>query len=293
MGMIKNSRNQRGSTRIVIVVVLVGILLGALGFVYWHNFISSKSNSTDLSEQSESKSKNEFTKSKSEILPLENSDMNRYVNYEKGFEFLFPKQILTNNQCQAFDAKRDTYGNWSPSERHYGAADGQVEIIILESGDEYIMVPKYTVVQSSPKGDDEKGYIFTSCEVVPTTLQILERTKKDSYGIENIGLEYRSFRVIEAKNDEEALVASRTVFNDQEGMVEWTPDGAYGRKSGKFIRDPIVNGVGGFDYRLWYYPERKKVVYIMIGQSRWFAYADGSDNTYDDKVVESFKLLSE
>ena len=293
MKSLNKNKQQGGGHLIAIVVIIVLGLISLLGFFYWQNFVSLQFNTTDTVGDPDPKSKIEPTKKTSEIIQLENSDMNRYVNYEKGFEFLFPKQILTNNQCQEFNARRDNYGNWYPSERHYGGADGAVDVIILESGDEYIMAPKHTVVQSSPKGSDEEGYIFTSCEVVPTTVQIIERTKKDNYGIENIGLEYRSFRVSEAKNYEDALAVSRNIFNDPNGTVLWFSDGVDDRQSGEFKYDPKVERSGGFAYNLWYYPEKNKLAYIMFGHSRWFAYLDGSNNTYDDRVVESFKLLSE
>jgi len=40
--MIKNSLRQKGSTHVVIIIILVFVLLGALGFIFWQNFINKE-----------------------------------------------------------------------------------------------------------------------------------------------------------------------------------------------------------------------------------------------------------
>ena len=55
--MIKNSSKQTGSARLVIITVIVLVILGALGFVFWNNFIykapASKSNPAVVTKKEE------------------------------------------------------------------------------------------------------------------------------------------------------------------------------------------------------------------------------------------------
>lgn len=50
------SRNQSGSAHVVIIIVLIVAVLGALGFIFWQNFVNKSANmnsSTSTSEQTE------------------------------------------------------------------------------------------------------------------------------------------------------------------------------------------------------------------------------------------------
>lgn len=54
MLMIKNSQRQNGSAHIVIIIVLVVALIGALGYIFWQNFISKGSNTEHTTVTTES-----------------------------------------------------------------------------------------------------------------------------------------------------------------------------------------------------------------------------------------------
>jgi len=280
----KKIQRQTGSVHIVIIIILIIATVGALGFVAWNNFFkSSKSNTND----SNSVSKVQPQKAKSEILTLSDSDMNKYVNYENKFEFLFPKEIFAPNKCEAFNTKNDTYGNKVPSELYYGASDGAVPMTVLENVDEYIIAPTRTVVQLSPKGSNEQGYIYTSCEVQQVTLDLIKDFNKDTYGVKNAAFDQKSFIVKDASNEAKASDVTKVIFNDPKGKAVWTQDpNEEDRLVGVFQYDTTVERVGGFAYKLWYYPVQNKVVFFALGQSLFFQYPDGSNQYYNP--VDSF-----
>jgi hypothetical protein len=58
--MIRNSRKQTGSAHIVIVVILVSVLLGLLGFVFWQNFIAPSARNAEQSTVNQQETKSEI-----------------------------------------------------------------------------------------------------------------------------------------------------------------------------------------------------------------------------------------
>jgi hypothetical protein len=289
--MVKNSSSQNGSAHAFIVLVLIAVVLGVLIVVFWRNF--SASQATNLVIHPDKSTGSKKKNPKSVVLSLENSDMNKYINYENGFQFLFPKQVYTNSDCKLFNTKYDTYGNVVSSEPHYGGLNGPVDVKVLESGDEYTIVPSKTVVQSEAKGTDEAGYIFKGCNVLSTNLELIAESQKDNFGIKNIALEHRSIKVAVAKDKEAVLEFARRIFREPKGTISWTSDTSNDRESIDFIYDPSTQWSGAGAYKLWYYPAQKRIVYIGIGQSPSFQYPDGSDQYYFSQVVDSFKFSTE
>lgn len=49
--MIKNSPKQTGSAHVVVLVILILVLIGALGFVLWNNFLNKKTNTANSSSK--------------------------------------------------------------------------------------------------------------------------------------------------------------------------------------------------------------------------------------------------
>lgn len=81
--MIKTSLNQKGSAHVVIIVILVVALIGALGFVFWQNFM--KNDTASNADKSVDTSKNE-NKPKDDALT--------YRNDVIGIEFTYPKDWI-------------------------------------------------------------------------------------------------------------------------------------------------------------------------------------------------------
>jgi|GEM_PF-3522629 len=285
-----NSRTQ-GSAHIVIIIILIAAILGGLGFVFWNRFITPKATHREVTVAKEDVL---AAPKKSEML-IGNDDMNRYINYEKGFQFQFPKKISSNSICKEFNTRRDYYGNEIPSETHFGSSDGPVQMTILESGDEYIISPKVSALLSEPNGTDEMGYIFKKCDILPTTIELIEEGRKDNFGVKNIMIESRSFKVLSADSKENASQVTREIFKDQTGSVTWTTETDKARERGSFTFGPSAGDrrSPNFAYNLWYYPKEKKVVYINIGQSRWLQNVSTADDFFDSTVIDSFKFSKE
>lgn len=278
---------QKGSAHVFIIAIVILALIGTLGYVFWRNIMNSSIQTTTQSATSKQKTK----KPQSEIIQQKNSELNKYVNYARGFEFLFPKRIYGSSECQSVDYRYDNYGNKVPSEVHYGGLDGPVDMTVLEKGNEYIIVQSKAVVQSDPKGSDAEGYIYRACDVVPTTVSLLDEFSHDQFGKKNISIEQRSFVVRGASNKDDAQEVARDIFKDPEGTVTWLKDpNDSDRENGAFRSSKEY--VGGFAYKLWYYGEKKEVVYFALGQSVFFEHPDHSGQYYTD-LVDSFKFSTD
>jgi hypothetical protein len=290
--MIKKTRSQAGSVHIVIAIIVVVAIISALGYVVWNNFVKSNNINSNVNVPA-SHNETEVLK-KSEIVSLENNDSNKYINYERGFEFNFPKKILTTSKCRELNTRRDNYGNEYPSERHYGGSTGVEDMIVIESGDSYTIAPKHVVVQSSPIGSAEAGYLYTSCEVKLTNADIIHSTKTYDYK-KNISLEQQSFNVYDVESEKKALDIIKDLFQDPEANVRWVDDFSNNRNVGEYLHSSSQAG-GGFAYKLWYYPTQKKLVFIVLGHSYSFAYPSNlgtnSDKYYYPELVDTFTLTS-
>lgn len=277
---------QKGSIHVIITVAIVVVVLVALGYVAWNHFMKKPV----VKATAQTTTHPVVRTPKSGIVVLPAGDLNKYVNYEGGFEFQFPKQVYAPNECKGTDVKFDNYGNKVSSDYHYGVSDGATSMTVLVNTDEYIIVPNKTVVLSSPEGSDADGYIYTACDVYPTTLDLVNQSYKDNYGVKNISLEERSFIIRKANGADGALDAARTIFDDATGTVKWAADPEENdRQTGSFLYTPNTHLTGGFAYKLWYYPAEKKVVFFAIGQSVFFQYPDGSNQFYNP--VDTFKFI--
>jgi hypothetical protein len=282
--MIKNSSTQTGSAHVVIIIILVIALVGALGFVFWKNFSPSQEQPEEQTSSSDQPIR------QSGLVVLEDGDMNKYVDYENNLEFLVPKQIYTRKDCKELDTRRDNFGNTIPSELHYQVSSGPVSVTVFKSGNEYIIAPDKTAILSNPKGTQESGYIYQTCDVVDTTKDLIIEADTIDLAVKNLSVEHNSFKVENAADKNAAQNAARTFFSSPLGTVKWTLDPAdNSREMGEFTYNP-AQSIGGFAYKLWYYPEQKKVVFISLGQGLSFEHPDGSDQFYLSEVVDSFKL---
>lgn len=72
--MVKNTLKQVGSAHVVIVIILVGVLVGALGFVFWQSFIKTTQTVTSSTQTESAKDASPKAEELSEsyVLPKEN-----------------------------------------------------------------------------------------------------------------------------------------------------------------------------------------------------------------------------
>lgn len=87
--MISKTSSQKGSAHIVIIVILVIALLGALGFVFWQNFIDKPTVKNDES------SRTEDTKNQSQD---EYADWKTYTSTRDGYSIKYPADWLAINE---------------------------------------------------------------------------------------------------------------------------------------------------------------------------------------------------
>lgn len=273
------------------VVAITVVLVGAVGFLFWNNIMNK---SADKAEPYTATVKSsDEPKPKSEIIVLKDGDMNKYVNHEKGFEFLFPKQIRTANECKEYTEAFDRFGNKVASEPRMGASDGPMDVVVLEAGDDYTIAAKETVVLSDPEGTSEKGYIYKSCDKVATTVDLMNEDKRyASLGAaKSMYTESRTFKVLDTADRNDALSTIRQAFGDSTGTLAWKDDPGKNRQSGEFVRSPNAEWSGGFAYDLWYYPKERMTVFMVLGHSVSFAYPDGSEKAYINRIIDSFKPI--
>lgn len=280
----KNS-SQNGSVHVVIVVIIIIGIIGALGYVFWKNYVAKEDSS--ISKKTGS-SKSE-SKKKSEIKELA-GDMNKYVNYELGFEFLFPKAVSADTECATSDFVYDNYGNKVAAKMHYVTKAGAAPMTVLEDDGRFVVTTKNYVVLSDRTYDGEHAYA-SSCDVEPATVEKAEDINVLEGGEHISNMATRTFVVGEA-SDNDAITAfiQKNVY--KEGTIA-----SFGKLSnGRQDVNVLVNNApktGSFAYKLWYYPSKHKLVYIALGQSAVFTSVGELGKYYDRQVVDSFKFSTE
>lgn len=83
--MIKNSQRQIGSAHLVIVITLVVALIGALGFIFWQNFVKTE---TDTSESVTTKEIEESSETD------KYADWGTYESVRDGYSIKYPKDWI-------------------------------------------------------------------------------------------------------------------------------------------------------------------------------------------------------
>ena len=94
------SRNQTGSAHIVIIIILVVALVGALGFVFWQNFLNKPSSTRDTT--------NSATKSSLDMTFLEIDQFGVKIPYDRTSDTytveVFPANLASVQSKKANDA---------------------------------------------------------------------------------------------------------------------------------------------------------------------------------------------
>lgn len=273
----------KGSAHVIIIICLVVALLAALGVVFYQNFIATKPTSkTDVTSKVAETGTTKTTP-KNTIEVIAGSDMNRYVNNEYGFEFQFPKQAYEATGCADSTTGYDNYGNAKVVASYKTTSSGQADMTVLEGDRRYMITSKQTVVLS------ERQDHYTKCEVVPTTIALVDSYKGDlpTY----VAAEYRTWEVAKVTDKDHVGDALSTLASFKGKAVNFT-FGALdsGRYSLTYTYADNPDNVGGGAYKLWYYPAKQLLVYIGLGQSVSFTTDATATEYYISRIVDSFKL---
>ncbi|MGV9001337.1 MAG: hypothetical protein ACOH18_00050 [Candidatus Saccharimonadaceae bacterium] len=121
--MIKHSQKQNGSTLVVVIIILVVAVIGALGFIFWQNFIKNTPDTSVVSGTSDTASADPY------------KDWNTYESANNKYSIKYPKDWI---------ALKDTVPggpyirNFDPSSRqsNSGYPDGYINLTVqLEEND--------------------------------------------------------------------------------------------------------------------------------------------------------------
>jgi hypothetical protein len=286
----KKSTSQTGSAHMVIIIVIVLAVIGALGYVLWNNMNKPKANNTQTSQNNTPTP----PAKKSEIVTLQNSDMNKYVNYEQGFEFEFPKVVYSGIGCTTSTTVLNTSGQQIPVEPHYNLNGGSAETTILESVGRYIITTKNMVVLSNYTQTSDGHYLAHTCDVKPATVGLADtRNEVGAVYVDNTAT--KEFDIVSAKNDDDITAYIRKITGDNQATIGAKGPLTQDRQDISIKYGPErLTGAGG--YKLWYYPSKQKIVYFSLGQAPALFdpahYNQPPIVTYDMSAANSFKFAT-
>ncbi len=281
----KKSTSETGSAYLIITIII-----GTLGYVLWNNFAKQKTDTTTAQVSQNNASKPPAKKS--EIIILQNNDMNKYVNYEQGFEFLFPKIAYAPVKCVQSDTVQNSDGSTSKVDSFYQSEYGEgVPITTLESGDRFMITPKNIFILSSYSAPGQAH----KCEQQPAGVELLDYKNNvdgSQYVYNTMKLE---FDVIPAKSTDDILAFVHKTLGDDTSAID-TMSPLTDNRQAVTMKGGVKNTYEtGYAYKLWYYPTQKKLVYIKLGQSVSFE-PTADPNTggyYDFRIADSFKFATD
>lgn len=284
----KKSTSQTGSAYLVIIIVIVLAVIGALGYVLWNNMNKPKTNNTQTSQNKVATP----PAKKSEIIALQNSDMNKYVNYEQGFEFEFPKESYAPSQCMQKDYVENADHSMSRVDSYYiDSYAAGVPITVLESGNRFIITPKNIFILSSYGAPGQAH----KCETQSASVDLLDRKNNVDESQYVANTNQLEFDVVPATNENDILAFIHKTLNDDTASIDTMGPLTDGRQAVTMKGGTKNAHETGFAYKLWYYPAQKKLVYIALGQSISFE-PTADPNTggyYDFKIADSFKFSTD
>ncbi len=281
----------RGDAHTAIIIIIVMAVLGALGFVFYTNFIAKKSDTSTTT--STNKEKAPSVKASS-ITAVVNTDMLRYTNNDLGFQFDFPKQTEGSVGCHATNKWSDNYGNQVDAPVTLFVVDsGVADMTVLEGKNTFTIAQKRAPVFTSTTYGSEQRQYNDSCKMSDVTQALLEAN--DVY----TSSEWRAWQVYKLASVDEIAEKARelkmlgagtkaskinyTLGRLANGRQEVTYDFYFSAANDDFV--------GGGATKTWYYPDQKLLVHIGLGQSLSFAKPDSPDSYYIDQIVDSFKVL--
>ena len=283
---VQYSTTRRGSAHVVIIVCFVVALMGVLGYALYRNLTTAPTDkvSTNTSTKSES-SVSTSAKPKSTIEVIANSDMNRYINNEYGFEFQFPKQAYEATGCTDSTVGYDNYGSQKVVPSYKTTSNGQADMTVLEGDHRFMITSKETVVLSEHQDN------YMKCEVVPTTIALVDSYKG---GLSTyVAAEYRTWEVARVADKDHIGDALGTLASFKNASVSYTMSTLNdGRYTLTYTYNDNPDNVGGGAYKLWYYPAKQRLVYIGLGQSISFTTDETATSYYIGRIVDSFKLTN-
>lgn len=144
---------QKGSTQVIIVTVLVIVLLGALGFVYWQNLIN-KNNDVSQQQSTQSIPKKQGT----EVVSVD-ATYNKYSNYDLDISITYSKTVIAYAECVGTTPKVIS----TPIKIFEDTSDNKI----------FLSASKHTATVKHQTGSGEYSG-FDSCVVQDTTLSTIK-----------------------------------------------------------------------------------------------------------------------
>ena len=123
--MIKNSQKQVGSIYVVIVIILIIALIGVLGFIFWQNFIKTKTDTVDSIATTEIEKAPEVDKY---------ADWDAYESVRDGYSIKYPEGWVVIKET---DQDGPYIRNFDPTSRNTesGYMAGYINLRVLREGD--------------------------------------------------------------------------------------------------------------------------------------------------------------
>jgi hypothetical protein len=280
-----NRAKEIGAAVAIVVAVIVFVLVVALGFLFWKN-LSSKNTKINTTTSSTSNSKGTSQKS-SDIVDLGN-DLNKYIDYQQGLEFDYPKNVQGPTSCSYMNTVHGTNGQDIPaSQSYYQIAAGNSPTTILKGDGRYVIASKEVGVLSDriKSGD----YVLAqACDMTPTTFDLVDFKNTDGADkfVDSVTLE---FDVSSTKSQADILNYIKKITGTNDVSIDKMGDLQDGRQDVSYVYTQNGQYAGGA-YKLWYYPALQKLVYVALGQGVHLISNDELGKTYDQQVVDSFQF---
>jgi len=287
---------RKGSVQVVIIVGLVVVILGGLGVIFYQNFIAQpKTNTTSTSTTSATTTTIPAIKPKSTIEVTSGSDMNHYINNEYGFEFDFPKQAYGSTGCHSTTKWYDNYGKLVDAPvTSFVVDNGMTDMTVIDGPHSYTIAQKRApLFTMSVYGTDKRQY-DSACEMVDVTQDRIDQVSDTI----DLSTERRSWQVYKIDTEQEIATLASQLNSLPQGTNIKSTSYALGQLSGGRqtvtysyeFKDSNVGVYGTGATKTWYYPAKKLLVHIGLGQSVSFMKAATGDASYIDQIVDSFKL---
>lgn len=279
----------KGSAHVVIIAAIVIVLAAALGFVFYKNFIAKEK----VTVSNDSKVGNTAsTSKKSTIEAVEGTDMMRYTNNSYGFRFDFPRQAYGSTGCEVQKQWYDNNGTlYDAPVSAYTSTNGMAEMTVHEGGNIFTIAQKQApLLTQATYGNDQRQY-YSACKMTPVTQSLID-------GEQDLATPYRSWQIYTLGSQEDIAAKAKDLeglsYNSDVTSIEYSlgtlqksrQDVTY-----KFTYKTDGGFMGGSASKTWYYPAKKLLVHISLGQAQSFAKDATAETYYIDQIVDSFTVF--
>ena len=170
---------------------------------------------------------------------------------------------------------------------------GVADMTVLENGNSFTTAQKRApLFTTATYGSDERQY-NDSCKVVDVTLAQLE--SNDSH----LASDWRMWQLYKLSSVDDIaptakelkMLPSSEIVSKTGYMLGELKDGRQVVTYDFYFKNANDDFIGGGKTTTWYYPDKKLLVHIGLGQALSFAKPRSADDYYIDQIVDSFKVL--